>query len=174
MNLLEAEILAQKLIDQHLKDWSFGWNDRKKSFGLCRYKAKRIELSSFLTPAVSVEEVRHTILHEIAHAIAGPKAKHGPEWQAEARRLGIANPCSFKTLSQEEREHITRSYKWVIVHEGRIVHGYFRKPGKRTFMNVKNMYIKGRPETKGQLTLLPADSFHQAKEDHKLITELLG
>ena len=33
-------------------------------------------------------EVRDTILHEIAHALAGAKAKHGPAWKAIARRLG--------------------------------------------------------------------------------------
>ena len=33
-------------------------------------------------------EVRDTILHEIAHALAGAKARHGPAWKAIAKRLG--------------------------------------------------------------------------------------
>ena len=34
------------------------------------------------------EEIRDTVLHEIAHAIAGPEAGHGPLWKATARRIG--------------------------------------------------------------------------------------
>ncbi len=34
------------------------------------------------------EQVRDTVLHEIAHAIAGPEAGHGPLWKATARRIG--------------------------------------------------------------------------------------
>jgi hypothetical protein len=32
--------------------------------------------------------VRETILHEIAHALAGPRAGHGPRWRAIAHRIG--------------------------------------------------------------------------------------
>ena len=33
-------------------------------------------------------EIRDTVLHEIAHALVGPEARHGPEWKAIAKRLG--------------------------------------------------------------------------------------
>ncbi len=41
------------------------------------------------------DEVIDLILHEVAHAIAGHKAAHGPAWQAVCRRLGC-NPSRFK------------------------------------------------------------------------------
>lgn len=34
------------------------------------------------------KEVHETILHEIAHALAGPGAGHGPKWREMARRVG--------------------------------------------------------------------------------------
>jgi plasmid stabilization system protein ParE len=34
--------------------------------------------------------VRDTILHEVAHALAGPKAKHGPVWREVAVRIGCS------------------------------------------------------------------------------------
>ena len=36
----------------------------------------------------SEEQIRDTVLHEIAHAIAGHEAGHGPLWKATARRIG--------------------------------------------------------------------------------------
>ena len=35
----------------------------------------------------SEAEIRDTILHEIAHALAGPEARHGARWKAIARRI---------------------------------------------------------------------------------------
>jgi len=46
------------------------------------------------------EQVRDTILHEIAHAIAGHKAGHGWQWKAECRRIG-ANPNRTADLPQD-------------------------------------------------------------------------
>jgi len=50
----------------------------------------------------SSEQLTDTILHEIAHALAGPAAKHGPAWKAIARRLG-ATPKSCAPESDEVR-----------------------------------------------------------------------
>ena len=48
------------------------------------------------------ELVTEVILHEIAHALAGPEAGHGPEWKAIAIRLG-ARPRSRTPESEEMR-----------------------------------------------------------------------
>lgn len=40
-------------------------------------------------------EIRETILHEIAHMIAGPKVQHGTAWKRAAMRIGAkAERCS--------------------------------------------------------------------------------
>jgi hypothetical protein len=47
------------------------------------------------------EEIRDTLLHEIAHAIAGHKAGHGAEWKAVCRRIG-AKPNPKADLKKED------------------------------------------------------------------------
>jgi predicted SprT family Zn-dependent metalloprotease len=71
-----------------LGDWAFAWNRRKRSLGLCRYRERRLELSIHFVYANDEPQVRETILHEIAHALAGEKAAHGPLWKAMCRRVG--------------------------------------------------------------------------------------
>ena len=41
----------------------------------------------------TIERCRETLLHEIAHALAGHDAGHGPVWVATARRIGLTNPA---------------------------------------------------------------------------------
>ena len=45
------------------------------------------------------EKVLDTLLHEIAHALAGPKARHGPVWKAIAKKLG-ATPRACDTCDE--------------------------------------------------------------------------
>lgn len=85
----DAEKLARELMTQHgVGAWSFGFNRRKRSLGLCYYERKRIELSWPYVMRNDEASVRDTILHEIAHAIAGREAGHGPKWKAICRRIG--------------------------------------------------------------------------------------
>jgi predicted SprT family Zn-dependent metalloprotease len=89
-----AEDLIRRLMVQHrIADWTFKWNRNKHFLGICKYDARRIELSEVYVSMNSFDHVRDTILHEIAHALAGPEAKHGPLWKATAMRLG-AHPKS--------------------------------------------------------------------------------
>lgn len=45
-------------------------------------------MSSFFVVANDRDEVLDTLLHEIAHALAGPLAGHGPVWKAACVRVG--------------------------------------------------------------------------------------
>ena len=73
-----------------LAGWTVSLNERaKRRLGCCKYSTKTIELSSYLADInLCEEEVMDTILHEIAHAVAGSRAKHGYEWKVVAYRLG--------------------------------------------------------------------------------------
>lgn len=71
-----------------LVDWSFGLNSAKRRLGVCKYRSRRIEISEFYAVHNPAEAVLDTLRHEIAHALAGPGAKHGPRWKAVAKRLG--------------------------------------------------------------------------------------
>ncbi|MFP4146006.1 MAG: SprT-like domain-containing protein [Phycisphaeraceae bacterium] len=89
MNQWIAANLAQKLLAEHgLENWAFRYNHRKRAMGLCRYDEKRIELSLHFVRRNGEAAVRDTILHEIAHAIAGPEAGHGPKWRRVCQQIG--------------------------------------------------------------------------------------
>ncbi len=86
MTLTDARTLAHTLLNKHeLHDWTFAFNRRKRAFGLCDFRKRTIYLSAVLTELNDEAEVRDTLLHEIAHALATPKARHGPVWQRVAR-----------------------------------------------------------------------------------------
>jgi predicted SprT family Zn-dependent metalloprotease len=98
--LVKIQVLALQLMaDWHLHspEWRFRWNRRKRAMGRCVFprvgiSAGIIELSQGFVLGNNGEDlVRDTILHEIAHALAGSTAGHGPEWKEWCRRVG-ANP----------------------------------------------------------------------------------
>ena len=91
MNLVAASRLARELMDQHgLKAWTFEFDDAVRRAGMCNYTKSRISLSAPLTRIHDEREVRDTILHEVAHALAGSRAKHGPAWREVAVRIGCS------------------------------------------------------------------------------------
>lgn len=117
MDLAKAEQLAIALISKHLGPttlWDFKFDNSKRSFGSCQFKEYMIRhrkacasdlpvatfrgviitLSKPLTELNSEEEVRDTILHEIAHALCGPHVGHSKVWKETANRLGCrAKSC---------------------------------------------------------------------------------
>lgn len=98
MELTEIERHARALMTYHgVGRLTFGFNNTRTELGHCAYEYHngvripvRIELSAWLTKHMTPEEIRDTVLHEIAHALC-PDKGHGPLWKAYARRIG-ANP----------------------------------------------------------------------------------
>lgn len=89
MDLQELEAIAVAELARHgLRGWSFGFASTKRRLGVCKYRSKRIEIAEYYALHSPRESVLDTLLHEIAHAIAGPAARHGPAWKAVAVRLG--------------------------------------------------------------------------------------
>jgi len=80
---------AAELIHLHrLAGWRFAWNRRKTCMGLCRYERQTIELSAYFVARNSLDEIRDTILHEIAHALVGPTHGHDEVWMARCQEVG--------------------------------------------------------------------------------------
>ncbi|WP_446667447.1 SprT-like domain-containing protein [Janibacter limosus] len=78
-------------MDEHgPEDWRLVVDRAKKRAGVCRAAERTIGLSGPLTALHSPEQVRDTVLHEIAHALVGPRHGHGPRWQAMASSIGAA------------------------------------------------------------------------------------
>jgi predicted SprT family Zn-dependent metalloprotease len=108
MDFESAATMAREAMDQFgLGDWAFGWNRRKRSLGLCRYRERRIELSDHFVKANDAAQVRETILHEIAHALAGEKSGHGPLWKAMCQRVGC------KPVRCDRGEAVMPTGRWV-------------------------------------------------------------
>ena len=94
---------ARELMDRHgLADWDLRFNSARTKLGECRPGRKLIQLSRVHAVNGPAAQVTDTILHEIAHALAGPRAGHGPAWKAIAKRLG-ATPKSCAPESGEAR-----------------------------------------------------------------------
>lgn len=91
-----AEKLAKSLLRDHsLDDWSFTWDRALNRFGSCNYTRHTITLSWYLVGLNEEEQVKDTILHEIAHVLAGPESKaHGLVWKHMAQTVGCSsNRC---------------------------------------------------------------------------------
>ena len=90
----QIERLAQELMAHHAsvggleKDWSFGFDLATARAGVCRYNDRRIDLSVSYCLAANRAEIVDTVLHEIAHAIVGPRHNHDSVWRATAQRIG--------------------------------------------------------------------------------------
>lgn len=88
MELFDAEILAKDLISRIVPWYSFSWNNRKRTYGICSYRNETIYLSRHLTQLSSVETITGVIFHEIAHAMH-PNTGHGPKWKAQMLAFGL-------------------------------------------------------------------------------------
>ncbi len=69
-------------------EWSFGFDSAKTRAGLCNYRAKHITVSKYLAIRFDDDEIHQVLLHEVAHAMAGVRAGHGPKWKSISRELG--------------------------------------------------------------------------------------
>jgi predicted SprT family Zn-dependent metalloprotease len=79
-----------------LSDWSFEWSNAHKILGECNFKHRTLKFSTKWVDVNTIEVMEDTILHEIAHALAGPYAKHGFLWQNIAKKIG-ATPRACAT-----------------------------------------------------------------------------
>ena len=101
--LHEVARQARALMDEHgLEAWAFRFSAAESRLGECREREKVIRLSRRHAVNGEPREVRDTILHEIAHALAGAAARHGPAWKTVAKRLG-ATPKARAEESEESR-----------------------------------------------------------------------
>ena len=90
-DLLTVRRHAERLIHTHLDPtWAFAFDNAKRRAGACDFTRKRITMSRYLSARYDDETNEQTILHEIAHALAGPAAGHGPAWKRIARTLGYS------------------------------------------------------------------------------------
>ena len=89
MKLRLAEQILSDLMDRHLDDsWTYRFGQAVRFYGYCTYDTKTITISEPLTVLNSESDFINTVLHEIAHALAGKGTHHGYKWQAIAKNIG--------------------------------------------------------------------------------------
>ncbi len=82
---------ADALIALHLDpSWTFAFDNAKRRAGLCDYGRRRLSVSRYLAARYDDDTNHQTLLHEVAHALAGPAAGHGAAWRRIARELGYS------------------------------------------------------------------------------------
>lgn len=96
----EAEQLATQLIAQYVPNFMFQWARSVKCFGSCHRGKRLITLSGELTKRNSVEQVRDTILHEIAHALT-PGHHHDIVWREMCIRVGAKPERCYSSVTVE-------------------------------------------------------------------------
>ena len=103
MEIDAARTLAERLLREHgLTSWRLVFDRAKTRAGVCRFHQREIGLSGPLTRLHSADEVRDTILHEIAHALVGPMHQHDAVWRAQAADLG----CSTKACLRPDAPRV--------------------------------------------------------------------
>lgn len=81
---------ANALIRLHLDPtlWTFGFDNAKARAGQCNFTAHQITVSRHVAVRSEDDDIHQVLLHEVAHALVGPRVGHGPQWRDCARELG--------------------------------------------------------------------------------------
>ena len=80
---------CHELLCKHgLSDWSVCLDDSMSRAGACKYRTKQISLARLFLRKASEQDILDTILHEIAHALAGVEHHHDAVWRKIAREIG--------------------------------------------------------------------------------------
>lgn len=118
--------LAEELLAAFLPGlgWTFGFDRAVRRAGVCRYDERRITISRHLAERAEEDEVRQVLLHEVAHALAGHRAGHGPRWRARAAAIGYTGSRLHDRPVAEDRAN------WIGTCPAGHEHRRFRRPAR--------------------------------------------
>ncbi|MEN9752777.1 MAG: hypothetical protein RL670_468 [Actinomycetota bacterium] len=85
-----VQALAMITMAEHLdlRIWKFRMDSAKRRAGACNHTTSTISLSAYLAEYYSFDRMHQTMLHEVAHALAGHREGHGAKWRALASSIG--------------------------------------------------------------------------------------
>lgn len=143
--MLEEELGAHGLVDL---GWKGELDRARRRFGVCRMSDRVISVSRVLAELNSVDEVRDTILHEIAHALAwekyGENCGHDARWKEICVEIGARPERCY------DEEVVQPDLPWALCHveTGEVFATYARRPSR----DVSRLWVRGRKgETFGKL-----------------------
>lgn len=103
-----AQLAKDKMNEHGLgQSWEFVFDSAKQRAGLCNYSDHKISLSKYIVEYHSIDQSEQVILHEIAHALAGKSAGHGPNWKNTAKSIG------YRAEKFTGKEIAEQTAKWV-------------------------------------------------------------
>ncbi len=119
-----AEAMAIATMARHidLNVWGFRFDNGKRRAGQCNYTERVISISKHLVAHHSLDEVQQVVLHEIAHALVGKAAGHGPLFKKQAAALG------YRGKNFTGREIAANEAPWVGHCKAGHVHYRYRQP----------------------------------------------
>jgi len=120
-----VRVWAEALIALHLdSSWTFAFDTAKTRAGLCDHARRRISVSRYLAARFDDDAIHQVLLHEVAHAVAGPRAGHGRRWLLTARELGYTGGRTHD--GPVAIEHA----RWIGTCPGGHEHVRFRRPSR--------------------------------------------
>lgn len=166
LNFLETNYPSYFLM---VKQYKFGFGSKKRSFGTCYYRTKEIKIHMYSSQHMKAEQVKDTILHEMAHVIDkeknGYSSGHGRNWKTICYEIG----CTAKSSSKSVEDTIRKSnYVMVLVKNNgyeyvQPVHRITKTKPLNTIL--QHVYLRGRKtETINKLKVVTFSDF----ENHQL------
>ncbi|MEO0024721.1 MAG: hypothetical protein RL196_1162 [Actinomycetota bacterium] len=122
LSVAQAMALATMARHIDLSVWGFRFDNGKRRAGQCNYTERVISISKHLVAHHTLDEVQQVVLHEIAHAMVGKDAGHGPVFKRQAAALG------YRGHNFTGREIAANEAPWVGHCKAGHVHYRYRKP----------------------------------------------
>lgn len=93
MNLDDALVFATEHMEKHnlhQDGWAFSIMSRSglHTYGVCDHRNKLVMVSRLALKHLPDAEIKDTILHEIAHALAGLRHRHDTVWRRMCIKVG--------------------------------------------------------------------------------------
>jgi predicted SprT family Zn-dependent metalloprotease len=94
--VMEAMRIRDELVEEYpcyadalRRAWFLANRRLRTSAGQARYRDSRVSLNPYLYALEANRgEFRNTVIHELAHLVAGAGKGHGPKWKAVFRHMG--------------------------------------------------------------------------------------
>lgn len=96
-----------------LVGWNLVFDHAKRRLGVCKHRRKQIGISSYMLadPETSEQNVKNTLIHEIAHALVGKKHGHDAVWKAKAVSIGCDGSRCGRSFESTPKPYVIRCKK---------------------------------------------------------------
>lgn len=106
MNIYQILDLATATLREYGLDaqgWTAELDNGKRRAGACHYSRRVVSFSQHILPNASDEDILETVRHEVAHALVGHAAGHGPEFKRQLIEMGGTGARTHKMEVPELR-----------------------------------------------------------------------